>query len=100
MSNSQAHITTISQTSITECGRRNQSTASAARLMHQTVEIAMVWAVVKPPCESRDGRRSCQAVTTKTQAAVATSAAAMLVRIAASIEAFVLSPPFPFFDNA
>ena len=37
MSNNQAHITTISQMSSTECGRRSHSTASAAKLRHHTV---------------------------------------------------------------
>jgi len=38
MSNSQAHITTISQTSRTKCGLRSHSTTNAARLRHHTVE--------------------------------------------------------------
>ena len=38
MSNSQAHITTISQMSSTEYGLRNHSPASAARLSDHTVD--------------------------------------------------------------
>ena len=46
MSNSQAHSTTISQTSITECGRRNHSTSSAARLSNHTADTTPIMAEV------------------------------------------------------
>ncbi len=38
MSNIQAHITTISQTSSTECGLRSHRLTNAARLRHHTIE--------------------------------------------------------------
>ena len=42
MSNSQAHITTISQTSRTECGLRSHNITSAARLRHHTVDTTPI----------------------------------------------------------
>ena len=42
MSNSQAHITTMSQTSSTECGRRHHSTRRAARLSDHTAETTPI----------------------------------------------------------
>ena len=46
MSSSQAHSTTISQTSITECGLRTKSTASAARQRHQIDDTTTIIVVV------------------------------------------------------
>ena len=46
MSNSQAHITTISQMSSTKCGLRSQSTDNAARLRHHTVETTPIMTAV------------------------------------------------------
>ena len=46
MSNSQAHIVTMSQTSITVCGLRNHSVTSAAKLRDHTNDTTPIMVVV------------------------------------------------------
>jgi len=53
MSNSQAHITTMSQTSSTECGRRNHRISSAARLRSNSADMAPVKIQVKSAAQER-----------------------------------------------
>src|SRR5690242_18754287 len=100
MSNSHAHITTISQTSITLCGRRNHSTISAARLRHHTVDTTTIMLVVYRPPLSSTGSKSCPAVTTHVHTIISRSTAATDPRIAALADVRTRLPPLSDFASA
>ncbi len=93
MSNIQAHVTTMSQTSSTECGRRNHSTISAARLRSTSVDTVPIKVDVKCPPLIMTGKMSCLAVTIQAANDIATPTAATLPRIA-------LAGPSPYFRAA
>ena len=63
MSYIQAHITTISQMSSTECGRRYHSISSAAKLRSTSADSVPIRVQVKCPPLIMTGSRSCLAVT-------------------------------------
>src|SRR3954464_13489853 len=92
MSNSHAHITTISQRSMTERWRRSHNTMSAARLRHHTADTTTIMTVVYLPPLSSTGRKSCPAVVIHAAAMMALSTTATLARIAFVLDERI--PPF------
>ena len=102
MSNSQAHITTMSQTSSTECGRRNQRTTSAAKLRNNNVDRMPIRIGVKlPPLAlSSVGKMPCLAVTIQVAIDIAAATAMLLPRIARPADPFILTPPSLSLSNA